>query len=94
MTSSHAYDERRRFERLKITDKTVAVDESGFQLGRVSTAGGGGMQVDTVSSEALNKLKPGTKLIITVVEPGTATTNSFKVEVRYVDGYSVGMEFL
>jgi hypothetical protein len=84
---------RRRFERLELTEATIAVDETGYQLGRVSAAGGGGMQVDAPSPEALEHMKSGTKLTVTVVEPTSATTNMFDVEVCYVHGNSVGMKF-
>jgi hypothetical protein len=85
---------RRRFERLQLTEAAIAVDETGYQLGRVSAAGGGGMQVDAPSSDALEHMKSGSRLSVTVVEPGSATTNTFDVEVCYVDGNSVGMKFL
>jgi hypothetical protein len=85
---------RRRFERLQLTEAAIAVDETGYQLGRVAAASGGGMQVDALSSEALEHMKSGSKLSVTVVEPTSATTNSFDVEVCYIHGNSVGMKFL
>jgi len=85
---------RRRFERLKLSEAAIAVDETGYQLGRVSSAGGGGFKVDAPSMEALEHMKSGSKMRVTVVEPGSATTNTFDVEVRYIDGKSVGMKFL
>ena len=85
---------RRRFERLNLTEAAFAVDDSGYQLGKVSRAGGGGMQVDAPSKDALDHMKSGSRLSVTVVEPSTATTNTFDVEVCYVDGQSVGMKFL
>ncbi len=88
------YAERRRFERLIITEATVAVDESGFQLGRVLQASGGGMQLHAFSSEATARMKLGTRMEVTVVEPSLKTTNSFNVEVRHVDGLTIGMEFI
>jgi hypothetical protein len=89
-----AQENRRRFARLHITEKTVAVDEFGYQLGRVSQASGGGMQVDAASPEALGRMQAGAILMISVVEPTTATTNVFRVEVRYITGSSVGMQFV
>ena len=85
---------RRRFARLKLTENTFAVDETGYQLGRVSQASGGGMQVDAASPEALSHMRFGTRMSVTVVEPTTSTTNTFDVEVRYITGSSVGMQFL
>ena len=89
-----ASENRRRFARLKLTEKTIAVDESGYQLGRVSQASGGGMQVDATVPEALKRMTIGTVLMVSVVEPTLATTNVFRVEVRYVTGFSVGMQFV
>jgi hypothetical protein len=85
---------RRRFERLQLTEAAIAVDETGYQLGRVSAASGGGMQVDAPSPEALERMKSGARLSVTVVEPSSATTNSFDIEVCYVHGNSVGMKFV
>jgi hypothetical protein len=85
---------RRRFERLALTEATIAVDASGYQLGKVSQAGGGGIQVDASSADALEHMKSGSRMSVTVVEPNSATTNTFDVEVCYVEGLSVGMKFL
>ena len=85
---------RRRFERLALSESAIAVDETGYQLGRVAAASGGGMQVDAPSAEALDRMKTGARMSVTVVEPGSATTNTFDIEVCYVDGQSVGMKFL
>jgi len=85
---------RRRFERLHLSEDAIAVDETGYQLGRVSSAGGGGLQVVAASADALDRMKSGVRMRVTVVEPGSATTNTFDVEVRYVEGNSVGMQFL
>jgi len=94
MTEDTAYENRRRFARLQLTEAAVAVDDSGFQLGRVSKAGGGGMQVDANTTDAMSRMTFGRRLLVTVVEPTSSTTNSFNVEVRYIDGNSVGMQFL
>ena len=90
----NAHENRRRFARLKITEATIAVDETGYQLGHVSQASGGGMLVDANSADALSRMPEGRALTVTVVEPTSATTNTFNVEVRYITGTSVGMEFL
>ncbi len=87
-------DDRRKFSRLEITEAAVAVDESGFKLGRVSEASGGGMKIEAASMEAMQRMKLGTRMVVTVVEPGNATTNSFNVEVRYSSAMVVGMEFV
>jgi hypothetical protein len=85
---------RRRFERLTLSESAIAVDQTGFRLGRVSLAGGGGMQVDAASNEALGRMPTGTRLSVSVVEPTSATTNTFDVEVCFVQGTTVGMKFL
>jgi PilZ domain len=87
-------ENRRRFARLKLSEAAIAIDDSGYQLGRVSLASGGGMQVDSNSPEALQRMKSGTRMTISVVEPGSATTNTFSVEVLYISGSSVGMQFV
>jgi len=88
------HDDRRRFSRLELSEAAIAVDATGFQLGRVSQASGGGMQVDAASKEALARMKSGTRMAVTVVEPGSATTNTFDVEIRYITGSAVGMQFI
>lgn len=87
-------ENRRRFIRLDMTESTIAVDDSGFQLGQVSQASGGGMLVIAASREALLRMPIGSRLLITIVEPETGTSNGMKVEVRYVQENSVGMEFV
>lgn len=89
-----AYENRRRFARLKITESTFAVDETGYRLGHVAQASGGGMQVNADSADALAHMPEGRSLMVTVVEPTSATTNTFNVRVRYITGNSVGMEFV
>ncbi len=87
-------ENRRRFARIEITENTVAVDETGFQLGHVRQASGGGMKVIADSLAAAQRMPLGKQMEITVVEPSTSTSNSFNVEIRHVDGVTIGMEFL
>ncbi len=91
--STHT-EERRRFTRLELTEDAFAVDENGVKLGRVSQAGGGGMQVEALSEAVLCRMPQGARMRLTVVEPTTGTANAMSVEIRHVDGLSVGMEFV
>jgi hypothetical protein len=86
--------DRRRFSREELTESAIAVDDSGFHLGRVSQASGGGMQVQAASEEAKRRMPIGARLHITIVEPRTGTSNAMNVEVRYIDNDSVGMQFV
>lgn len=89
-----SHDDRRQYSRLELSEAAVAVDDTGFQLGRILQVSGGGMQVLAASQEALAKMKHGSRMLVTVVEPGSATTNSFNVEIRHVEGDTIGMQFL
>ena len=87
-------EDRRRFRRLELTEDTFAVDESGVKLGRVTQAGGGGMQVEAVDADVLDRMALGARMRLTIVEPATGTANAMSVEVRHVDGLQVGMQFV
>ncbi len=84
-------DERRAFQRFPISDHAVAVDEQGKTLGRVSMAGGGGMTIHADSAAVAQRLTPGTKLQVTVVEPDNKVSNTVNVEVRYSKGSEIGV---
>ncbi len=85
---------RRKFVRLKLTEKAVAVNERGIQLGPVHEAGGGGMLVVAATDETLTLMPVGRKMRVTVVEPGLGTTNKLDVEILYVRDHNVGMQFV
>ena len=88
------HDDRRQFSRLEMSEAAVAVDETGFQFGRVLEVSGGGLQIDAASKEAIDRLPKGARLTITIVEPGSATANSINVEVRHVNGSLIGLMFV
>jgi len=43
---------RRQFERLKLSEDAIALDQSGKKLGKVSSAGGGGFLIYPASQDA------------------------------------------
>jgi hypothetical protein len=88
------HDERRAFQRFPISDHAVAVDEKGVTLGRVAMAGGGGMTIHADSAAVAHRLAPGTKLMVTVVEPDNKVSNTVNVEVRYAKGTEIGVQFI
>ncbi len=85
---------RRQFERLTLTERAVVVDDSGRELGPVKQVSGGGMLVCECGSEVLGLLHEGARLRVTVVEPDLGTTNIMDVEIRYIHGKDVGMQFI
>jgi hypothetical protein len=87
-------DERRAFARFPISEHAVAMDDKGATLGRVSTAGGGGMTIHAADAAVAERLEPGRKLQITVVEPENKVSNTVNVEVRYRQGSEIGVQFI
>jgi hypothetical protein len=85
---------RRQFERLELTERAIAVDPTGRELGPVKLVGGGGMLVCECGSDALKNLRQGVQMRVTIVEPDLGTTNVMDVEIRYISGTSVGMQFI
>jgi len=85
---------RRQFERLKLSEDAVALDQSGQKLGKVSQAGGGGFLIYPASASATGQLTPGKRLTITVHEPKQNVNSTVDVEVRYREGEAVGVEFV
>lgn len=85
---------RRQFERLKLSEDAVALDQAGKKLGKVSSAGGGGFLIYPASPEATGHLAPGKRLTITVHEPKQNVNSTVDVEVRYREGQAVGVEFV
>lgn len=86
--------DRRRFDRIELTEEAHAVDESGRELGKVRQAGGGGMLIISATNGAVEGLAIGSRQRITVVEPSTKTSHTIDVIVRYNDKNQIGCEFV
>ena len=86
-------NERREFERLKLPEDALALDDAGHELGHVSHAGGGGMLIHTSSETAASAFLPGQRMRITVLEPRTDNRHTLRVVVRYHKGKAVGVQF-
>jgi hypothetical protein len=86
--------ERRRFPRLDISEEARVYDENGRELGKVAQVSGSGMNIAISSPEIPRSLPSGRQLRVTVVEPGSRTTNVLDVVVRQLDGDRLGMEFI
>ncbi|MCU1310794.1 MAG: hypothetical protein JWO20_1919 [Candidatus Angelobacter sp.] len=86
--------DRRTFQRIPLTDDAIAVDDTGRELGKVSQASGGGMTIHPPNREVADSLSLGQRLQVTVMEPGTQTSNTIDVVVRYHDGEKIGFEFV
>lgn len=69
-------------------------DEGGRELGTLSKVGGGGLTLDAKSPEIAESLPVGTRLRITITEPGSRATNVVDVIVRSRNGASIGFEFV
>ena len=86
---------RRQYERLEISERAVAVNDHGSQLGPVKQAGGGGMLVIAANPEALTLMPVGRRMRVTIVEPDLGISNTMDVEVMYCsDDNRVGMQFV
>jgi hypothetical protein len=83
---------RRQFERLALSERAIAVHSDGRTLGPVKQVGGGGMLV-CECADGFDGLRVGDQMRLTIVEPDLGTTNVMDVEVRYITGNDVGMEF-
>ena len=89
-----ADQERRKFPRLDIAEEARVFDENGRDLGIVSKVSGGGIAVQASSLAMAQSLAPGSRLRITITEPGSRATNVVDVIVRQRQGNSVGLEFV
>lgn len=85
--------DRRQFARLDIGARAIAIDAQGRELGLVSQASGGGMQIECASAEIAASLKTGDRLRVTIHEPESNTSNTFDVEVRFHKGLNIGVQF-
>lgn len=86
--------DRRQFERLSLTDETVAVDEAGQRLGKVTQASGGGMMIHAETTALADSMAMGSRHRVTIMEPGSQTAHTIDVVVRYREGDNVGVEFV
>ena len=86
--------ERRKFVRLNLPASAYAVDSLGNELGNVTEASGGGLQLHPASPMARLAMRPGQRLVVTIVEPGTDNRTEMPVEVRYIRSNSIGLLFL
>ena len=86
--------ERRQYTRLKIAEDAIALDSKGEELGRVAEAGGGGFLIFPATADAVEKLRVGRRLRVTVVEPKSKAKNTLDVEVRYRKGEALGVQFV
>jgi len=86
--------ERRRFPRLDIAEEARVFDANGRQLGIVSKVSGGGIALQASSLAMAQSLELGSRLRITITEPGSRATNVVDVIVRQRQASNVGMEFV
>ena len=84
---------RRRFPRLDLAEEVRVYDENGTELGTVSQVSGGGMNLEAISLQLAQSLKPGSKLRVSIVEPGSQIRNTVDVVVRSQQGKKLGLEF-
>ena len=85
---------RRKHERLEMTEHAVAVDSEGREIGRVALAGGGGVTIESASAEAAARVAIGERLQVTILEPGTQTRNTIDMVLRHRVGNQLGFEFV
>jgi len=85
---------RRRHERLSMTEHAIALDDKGRELGKVVKAGGGGVTIESASSDAAARVPMGERLQVTILEPGTQTRNTIDMILRHRVGTQLGFEFV
>ncbi len=85
--------ERRRFERVELSEDAYAENELGRRLGIVSHVSGGGLRIFLENDEQLSAFVPNEEMELTVVEEN-GTRTQVHVRVVYVNDYDVGMEFV
>ncbi len=86
--------ERRRYKRLPIPEDTIAVNDAGETLGKVTLAGGGGIQLENITGAGERALQTGARVRITVLEPKIGARHSAEVEVIYRKGSRAGLQFV
>ncbi len=87
-------NDHRRFQRLPLPDNTAVLDEAGHHLGRLTLAGGGGIQIEDLTDDGRRVLKAGTRVRIIIVEPAIAARHTVDIEVRYQLENRVGAQFV
>ena len=85
---------RRQFPRLSVAEEARVYDENGRELGKVAEVSGNGMNIELASDKIAESLRAGSRLRITVVEPGSRATNVLDVIVHRHDGQKLGLEFI
>jgi|SRR4051812_24641176 hypothetical protein len=85
---------RRKFERLELTEAAYAVDAVGRELGKVTQASGGGMMIKPKSADIAKSLPQGERVTITVMEPTSQTQHTLDMVVRYSSPEHIGLEFV
>ncbi len=91
--TNHNPAAQRRFTRLQVPGKVVALDDDGNELGQISEVSGGGAQLTLSPDMAADKFITGTRVHLSIVENGNIAEQLW-MEVRYVDGNKVGLKFL
>ena len=86
--------DRRQFQRIALENDAIAIDKSGRELGKVLQASGGGMLIQPTKADVAKTISAGDHLQVTVLEPGTQTSHTIDVVVRFNDGKQIGIEFL
>ena len=85
---------RRKHERLDVTEPAVALDPAGHEIGRVLQASGGGVTVESPTEDQAARFEIGERLRITILEPGPKTRNTMDMVVRRRSGKLLGFEFV
>ena len=94
MTTPAEHSDRRKFERLELSDDAIAIDKTGRELGKVTQASGGGMMVKPKSADIATSMPKGERVTITVMEPGSQTRHTIDMVVRYSSSEQIGLEFV
>lgn len=84
---------RRQWQRLEITEPTVALDAQGRELGKIIQASGGGIAL-VANSDVIDELFVGQTYRLTIVETVSKTQNTIDVVIRHNDGERIGLEFV
>ena len=84
---------RRQWQRLEITEPTMALDDTGRELGKIIQASGGGIALVPRPGIA-DDLNVGQIYRLTIVELVSKTQNTIDVVIRHNDGERIGLEFV
>jgi hypothetical protein len=85
---------RRKHERLQMTEHAIAVDGEGREIGKVVQAGGGGVTIESASTEVAARIPFGERIPVTIFEPGSQTRNTIDMVLRHRIGNQLGFEFV